>query len=280
MQLASVGIGSEACFGVVEGDRFKDLSGPLRGRCADLRELLGRVAPEEVRALAAGAPSCALSQVRFAPPIPNPDARIFAVGWSYGDHQLETGKPPPERPFFFLKSPWAVVGHDAPIERPAVSEKFDFEGEIAIVVGRGGRHIAPADARAHIAGFALFMDGSVRDWQQHSVTAGKNFDRSSSFGPTIVTADEIPDPGAIQLRTRLNGTQMQAAAFSEMVWDIGELIAYLSTVTALRPGDVISTGTPAGVGHKRKPPVFMRPGDVLEVEATGLGVLRNTVVQE
>ena len=279
MKLASVIIQGKSTFGLVEGDEFVDLGSAIEG-CPDLRSLLARGALQQARQAAAGAPRHALSTVAFAPTIPDAGARMFALGWSYGDHMAETGKAPPEKRFLFSKHPQSLVGHGQPIVRPAVSERFDYEGEIAIVIGKAGRHIAAEDAMQHIAGYTLMMDGSVRDWQQHSVTAGKNFDRSSAYGPWLTTADEIADPGEIMLTTRLNGEIMQQDQFSSMVWGLGALVAYVSTITELQPGDSISTGTPAGVGHKRKPPVFMKPGDFLEVEATVLGTLANRVIEE
>lgn len=205
---------------------------------------------------------------------------IICVHLNYSSRVTEMMLSLPPAPTFFQKPVSSLNAHDAAVVRPTGCKWLNYEGEIAIVIGKAGRHIAAEDAMQHIAGYTLMMDGSVRDWQQHSVTAGKNFDRSSAYGPWLTTADEIADPGEIMLTTRLNGEIMQQDQFSSMVWGLGALVAYVSTITELQPGDSISTGTPAGVGHKRKPPVFMKPGDFLEVEATGLGTLANRVIEE
>ncbi len=282
MKLASVVIEGRPAFGLVEEGGFVDLSALLEGTCADLREFLA--AGDGLRAhaatLAAQAPRVPLSRLTYLPPIPNRDARMFSLGWSYRDHQLETGKEAPTHPFLFSKHPQSMVGHGQPLVRPQASSRFDYEGEVVVVIGTPGRHIPLDRALAHVAGYAIGMDGSIRDWQQHSVTAGKNFDGSSAYGPWLVTADAIADPGAMQLTTRLNGAVMQSSAFGLLAWSVAELVAYVSTITRLEAGDAISTGTPGGVGHKRQPPVFLRAGDVLEVEVSGLGVLRNPVVDE
>lgn len=205
---------------------------------------------------------------------------MFAVGWSYRDHQVETGAAPPTQPFIFQKLPSSMVGHGQPLVKPQASNRFDFEGEIVVVIGKAGRHIALEAAMEHVAGYSILMDGSMRDWQQDSVTAGKNFDPSSAYGPCIVTADEIEDPHRMELVTLLNGVEMQRAHFADMVWGIPALVAYVSTMCQLRAGDAISTGTPSGVGNKRLPPVYLQTDDMLSVEVSGLGVLRNPVISE
>lgn len=281
MQLASVIFEGQRLFGAVTTRGFVDFTSAFAGRCHDLRGWLEGDYRAESAALVerADAP-IALEQLAFLPPIPNADARMFAVGWSYRDHQVETGAAAPQKPFIFQKLSSSMVGHGQHLVRPKVSSRFDFEGEIALVIGKAGRHIAPEDAMAHIAGYAILMDGSMRDWQQDSVTAGKNFDNSSAYGPWIVTADEIADPEAMELVTRLNGQEMQRAHFADMVWGLPALVAYVSTVCRLEVGDAISTGTPAGVGNKRQPPVYLQPHDTLSVEVSGLGVLSNRVVDE
>jgi 2-keto-4-pentenoate hydratase/2-oxohepta-3-ene-1,7-dioic acid hydratase in catechol pathway len=180
----------------------------------------------------------------------------------------------------FSKLPQSLVGHGQALIKPRVSNMFDYEGEVAIIIGKAGRHIAQADAAAHIAGFSIVNDGSVRDLQKQSITAGKNVDASSAYGPWLVTADEIPDPGAMVITTRLNDETMQHSAFSLMAWDLSYLVHYVSTFCRLQPGDSISTGTPGGIGARRSPPRFMQAGDVIEVEVTGIGVLRNVVQDE
>lgn len=281
MKLASVRLHGKNTFGVVRDDGFVDLGARLQGRCADLIALYEQGLLAEARALAATAPADArLDQLEWRPVNPRMDMRMFALGWAYKAHQLEAGKEDLTHPNIFSKHPQSLVGHDRPIVRPRVSDRFDFEGEVALVIGKGGRHIPVAQAMDHVAGYSIVMDGSVRDYQKHSVTAGKNFDASSAFGPWLVTADAIPDPKAMVLTTRLNGEVMQHSGFDLMAWDLAELVHYLSTMCALQPGDVISTGTPGGVGHRREPQIFMKAGDVVEVEVSGIGVLRNAVIDE
>jgi 2-keto-4-pentenoate hydratase/2-oxohepta-3-ene-1,7-dioic acid hydratase in catechol pathway len=280
MKLASVLLNGQPTFGAVTDSGFVDLAPALQGRCGDLRELFAKNLVPEARGIAADAKAVPLDRIRYLRPIPNLDARMFALGWSYADHQQETGKEAPEHPFIFSKHPQAMVGHGELLRRPRGSVRFDFEGEIAIVIGKAGRHIAPEQALEHVAGYTIVMDGSVRDWQLHSVTAGKNFDDSSAYGPYIVTPDAVPAAADMALTTRLNGQQVQHSSFAKMAWGLPELVAYVSTICRLEPGDAISTGTPAGVGNKRKPPLYMKPGDVLEVEVTGIGVLRNEVADE
>jgi 2-keto-4-pentenoate hydratase/2-oxohepta-3-ene-1,7-dioic acid hydratase in catechol pathway len=280
MKLASVILDGTPTFGVVTDTGFVDLAARLQGRCADLRELFARNLVQEAAQIAQRSEAVALERIRFLRPIPNLDARMFALGWSYADHQLETGKEAPQHPFIFSKHPQAMVGHGELLRRPRGSVRFDFEGEIVIVIGKAGHHIPPEQAMEHVAGYTIMMDGSVRDWQQHSVTAGKNFDDSSAYGPWIVTPDAVPPAGEMALTTRLNGTRVQHSTFDRMAWGVAELVTYHSTICRLEPGDAISTGTPAGVGNKRTPPLYMKAGDVVEVEVTGIGVLRNEVADE
>lgn len=281
MQLASVNCEGQHLFGAVTPQGFVDFTSAFAGRCHDLRGWLAGDHRAEAAALVerAAAP-IALERLDFLPPIPNTDARMVAVGWSYRDHQVETAAAAPQKPSIFLKLPSSLVGHGQHLIRPRASNRFDFEGEIALVIGKAGRHIAPGDAMEHIAGYAVVMDGSMRDWQQDSITAGKNFDHSSAYGPWIVTADEIPDPHAMELVTRLNGHEMQRAHLADMVWGLPALVAYVSTIFRLEVGDAISTGTPSGVGSRRQPPLFLQANDTLSVEVSGLGVLSNRVVDE
>lgn len=281
MRLATVKAGGATKFGAVVEGGFIDLSARMRGRCEDIAGLLAGNLIEEALAVVSGAkPDWALDEITFLPPNPKRDARMFALGVAYKDHQLETGRSDAEFPSLFSKHPQALVGHGQPLVRPRISDKFDYEGEIVVVIGKPGRHIPAAAALDHIAGYSILVDGSVRDFQKHSVTAGKNFDASSAYGPWIVTRDEIPDWRKMALTTRLNGREMQKSAFGMLMWDLEFVVNYVSTITRLEPGDAISTGTPAGVGHRRNPPVFMKAGDVLEVEVSGIGTLRNTVIDE
>jgi 2-keto-4-pentenoate hydratase/2-oxohepta-3-ene-1,7-dioic acid hydratase in catechol pathway len=186
----------------------------------------------------------------------------------------------PKQPSMFIRFADTLVGHGGELIRPKVSDNFDFEGELALVIGKGGRHIAAERALEHVAGYTCFVDGSVRDYQKFSVTSGKNFPGTGPLGPWLVTADEIPDPSRLTLMTRLNGREVQRSPTDLLIYAIPQIIAFCSDFTALSPGDIISTGTPEGVGHSRKPPLWMKAGDTLEVEITDIGVLRADVVDE
>ena len=279
MKLATVKAGGQLRFGAIVDCGFIDLQTKFADRCVDLRDLLAKGLVTEAASLCKGAKAdYLLSDIEFLPVNPRLDARVFALGWSYRSHMAETGTDEHEFPVIFSKHPQAIVGHGQPLRYPAPSEKYDYEGEIAIVIGKSGRNIAPERVMDYIAGYSIFMDGSARDYQKHSITAGKNFDASSAFGPWLVTADEIPDPSKMELTTRLNGEVMQHSGFDKMAWELGFLLNYVSTICQLEPGDVISTGTPSGVGSRRDPPRFMKLGDTLEVEVSGIGTLRNKVV--
>jgi 2-keto-4-pentenoate hydratase/2-oxohepta-3-ene-1,7-dioic acid hydratase in catechol pathway len=221
------------------------------------------------------------ADVVLEPVIPQP-GKILCVGINYLEHIREMGREPPDYPVIFVRFPDTLVGGGCDIVAPKASPQYDFEGELAFVIGKTARHVPKARALDHVAGYACFMDGSVRDFQRQTsqFTAGKNFPASGAFGPCLVTAEEIADPAALRLETRLNGAVMQEAPIGDMRFGVADLVAYASTFTRLEPGDVITTGTPSGVGFARQPPVWLKPGDVLEVEVSGIGVLRNTVVAE
>jgi 2-keto-4-pentenoate hydratase/2-oxohepta-3-ene-1,7-dioic acid hydratase in catechol pathway len=229
----------------------------------------------------AGLPRHALDTVTFLPPIPNPD-KIICVGLNYLTHILEGGREPPKQPTIFTRWANSQVGHGQPIIRPNASVTLDFEGELAVIIGQRCRHVPEADAMTVIAGYSCYNDGSVREWQRHSSQfgPGKNFPSTGGFGPYLVTADEAGDVTHASLVTRLNGEEMQRATTDDLVFTIPKLIAYCSTFTQLVPGDVIITGTTGGVGAYRQPPLWMKPGDVVEVEISGVGLLRNPVTQE
>lgn len=222
-----------------------------------------------------------LAAVHLLPPVA--PGRIMCVGLNYADHAAETGLAMPQVPTIFSRFATSVVGPEAALHRPGVSDQFDFEGELAVVIGGAGRHIAIDRALDHVAGYCCFNDGSVRDYQLRTPQwmIGKNFDRSGSLGPALVTVDALP-PGArgLAISTRLNGMTVQSSSTAELIFDVARLVALLSEAFTLEPGDIIATGTPSGVGLARTPPLWMKPGDICEVEIEGLGILRNGVVAE
>jgi 2-keto-4-pentenoate hydratase/2-oxohepta-3-ene-1,7-dioic acid hydratase in catechol pathway len=257
-----------------------DLSVVLGSRFPDLKALLGdaRGLADAQSAAAAATRFLQESDITFAPVIPNPD-KIVCVGLNYHAHRIESQRDETEQPTLFLRVPGSQQGHRQPLLRPAESTKFDFEGEIAVVIGKGGRRISEANAAEHIAGYSCYNDGSVRDWQKHTTqwTAGKNFSRTGGFGPWMVTADEVPAGAVMTLVTRLNGQEMQRTTTDLLIHSIPKQIAYISSFIELLPGDVIVTGTPGGVGVRREPPVFMKPGDTVEIEVDCVGVLSNGI---
>lgn len=264
-------------YGLVEGDGVVDLTQRL-GEYTGVKALLAAGPAKAERFVGRGRADHALADLAFRPVVPDPD-KILCVGINYDAHRAETGRPKSAYPTIFTRFANCQVGHGQPILRPRESERLDFEGEIAIVIGKSGRRIPRERAFDHIAGYACYNDASVRDFQGHTsqFTPGKNFMGTGAFGPWLVTRDEIEDPAGLVLTTRLNGIEMQRAASSEMTFFFDALVTYCSLFTELVPGDVIVTGTPAGVGQARNPPVFMRAGDQVEVEVSGVGVLRNPV---
>jgi 2-keto-4-pentenoate hydratase/2-oxohepta-3-ene-1,7-dioic acid hydratase in catechol pathway len=278
MRLLSFVAGGKACFGAASGDGVVTLNDKISE--PDLRSALAAGAIKAMRAAAQDAkPDHKLGDIKFLPLIPNP-SKILCAGVNYRAHAAEVGRELPKQPSMFIRFSDTLVGHDGELIRPTVSDNFDFEGELAVVIGKAGRHIEAARALDHVAGYTCFVDGSVRDYQKFSVTSGKNFPGTGPLGPWLVTADEIPDPSRLTLSTRLNGRQVQHATTDQLIYSIPQIVAFCSDFTALAPGDVIATGTPEGVGHSRKPPLWMKPGDVLEVEIAGIGILRANVVEE
>lgn len=207
---------------------------------------------------------------------------IWAIGVNYKAHRLEAGSNEQPYPMLFIRIAAAQVGHNEPMIVPKVSNKLDYEGELAVIIGKGGRHIPEEKAFEHVAGYSCYNDGSVRDWQRHNIqfSPGKNFEATGGFGPWMMTSDEFGDPYRQTLSTRVNGEQVQHTEISLMEHKIERIINYLSTIYTLQPGDVISTGTPGGVGYKRQPPLFLKEGDRVEVEVSNLGTLINPVKQE
>jgi len=282
MKLLSFEHDSKRGFGAVVGAGVIDLGAALGGRFADLKSLLeGNALAEAAQALEGRAPDFALADLSLLPVIPNP-GKIWCCGLNYGDHVRETNREVTEQPTFFLRVADSQVGHGQAIIRPPESTQLDYEAEIAVVIGKPGRRIREADAWQHIAGYACYNDGSVRDWQRHTQqwAPGKNFWRTGGFGPWMVTADEIEAHTVMRLRALLNGEVMQDATTDMMLHSIPRQIAYLSTIAPLHAGDVIVTGTPGGVGARRQPPVWLKPGDVIEIEVDRIGTLRNTIADE
>jgi len=252
------------------------------GEHPDLRSAIAAGALDRLGRAAQGRPdSAAWDDIRFLPVIPNPD-KIVCIGHNYEEHRVETQRDRTAHPSVFLRVAASQTGHGAPLLLPRESGHLDYEGEIAIVIGRAGRRIAEQDAWDHVAGYSAYNDGSVRDWQKHTTqfTPGKNFPGTGAFGPWLVTRGEIADGEVLRVRTRLNGSVMQDADTSMMIFPIPRLIAYVSTFTPLAPGDVVVTGTPGGVGARRNPPVWMKAGDRVEIEVSRIGTLVNTVAAE
>lgn len=283
MKLMSYVSHQGAGFGVVQGRHVIDMGQRLGPACPDLKSALDPLWLLRMAELAEHAlPDYDLDALVALPVIPNP-GKIICVGLNYLAHRLEGQHAATAKaPTIFLRTPESQVGHNRPMVCPRESDQFDFEAEVALVIGRRGRRIAPADALNHVAGLSAYNDGSVRDWQLASGqwAPGKNFPATGAFGPWLVTTDELPADRTLSLVCRLNGQEMQRATTDRLMFPFPELISYVSTFTTLEPGDVLVTGTPGGVGMRREPPVWMRHGDVVEVELEGVGVLRNTVVRE
>lgn len=285
MKLLSYSLGGRETWGAVVGDDLFDLATP--SGCATLADFVGNTRYAERDALLRGAQKVArLAEVTLLPVIPRPEKIVCAVR-NYMDHHQEVlaagmQRELSEQPPIFLRVWRSQTAHGAPIVRPRVSESLDWEGELAVIIGQGGRDIAEANAYEHVAGYSIYNDGSVREWQFHAkqIASGKNFESTGGFGPWMVTADEIAPGRALKLETRLNGEVLQSSHTGHMIFNIPRLIHYASTIFTLVPGDVIVTGTPAGVGWSRKPPRFMKAGDVCEVEIEAIGVLRNPIVDQ
>jgi 2-keto-4-pentenoate hydratase/2-oxohepta-3-ene-1,7-dioic acid hydratase in catechol pathway len=285
MKLISYQLNGTDSYGAVTGDRADrvvDLRQIFGERAADLKALIAAdLLAEAATAVGQASATLALSELQLLPVIPNP-GKIVCVGLNYGEHVRETGREITEQPTLFLRVAESQLAHGEDIVLPPESTRLDYEGEIAVVIGRGGRRIAEADAWAHIAGYACYNDGSIRDWQTATPqwTAGKNFWRTGGFGPWMVTRDEIADGRVMTLVTRLNGQEMQRTTTDKLIHSIPRQIAHISAFTPLAAGDVIVTGTPGGVGAKRNPPVWMKPGDIVEIEVDAIGVLRNGIRAE
>ncbi len=283
MKLVSFSVNGISSFGVVKDDGVIDLRRRFRNQGINtLRQFLEADAlSKAAQLLESESADLKLAEIEFAPVIPDPD-KIICIGLNYQDHVSEVGRTVTEKPPLFARWPASQVGHMQPIIKPTISDHFDYEGELAVVIGKTGRHIKPENAYTHVAGYACYNEGSIRDWQRHTsqFIAGKTFANTGSFGPWLVTTDEIANPAALKLETRLNGNTVQSSSTDKLIFDIPSLIAYCSTILPLIPGDVIVTGTPSGVGLKRNPPLWMKEGDTVEVEISGIGTLKNSVLNE
>jgi 2-keto-4-pentenoate hydratase/2-oxohepta-3-ene-1,7-dioic acid hydratase in catechol pathway len=282
MKLLSFKFNDDASFGAVVAGGVLDLKKASGGKYADLKAVIAADALAEMEKLADGAkPDYALDEIDFLPVIPNPE-KIFCIGINYGTHMMETSKVVPEAPMVFARYANSQIGHRQPFLAPPESTRVDWEGEIAVIIGKRGRRIKAADAWSYIAGYAPYNDGSMREHQKKDGqwTPGKNFVGSGPFGPWMATRGEIEDNAKLNLVTRLNGVEVQRATSHDMIYSIPQLIEYVSMWSQLEPGDVFVTGTPGGVGSKRTPPLFMKDGDVIEVEIEEIGVLSNPVVAE
>jgi 2-keto-4-pentenoate hydratase/2-oxohepta-3-ene-1,7-dioic acid hydratase in catechol pathway len=274
MKLASFQIGNSKTLGVIEGEEALDVGSLLNDRYPDLKSVIAADALPAARDAAREAKRYPTADITWLPVIPNP-GKILCIGLNYETHRKETGRSKVENPTVFGRFANSQTGHLANIIRPKVSHDLDFEGELAIIIGKPGRW-------SHIAGYACYNEGSVRDFQRHThqFTPGKNFPETGAFGPWMMTPDELGDVAPLRLQTRLNGQIVQDATIDQMIFDIPRQIEYCSSFTRLEPGDVIATGTPGGVGARRNPPLWLKPGDTVEVEIDRLGVLRNGVADE
>ena len=285
MRLLSFAVGDYVSFGAINGDGIVDLGRLLGEQYPTLGAVLR--AGELHRAVSLGATSkatIALAEIRYLPTIRDPE-KIVCIGINYGNRNAEykDGDEAPKYPSVFMRTPGSLVGHLEPIVNPPESKQLDYEGEIVLVIGKGGRRIAAADALQHVAGLTLMNEGSVRDWLRHSkfnVTPGKNFERSGSLGPWLVTADELEAGSELHLMTRVNGELRQDDTTANLIFPFARLIEYLSSFMRLTPGDLIATGTPTGAGARFDPPKYLRGGDAVEVHVPEIGTLRNVVVDE
>ncbi len=278
MQFVSYLGESGATYGLLVGDGVVDLG--KRGPHGSLKAAitagefmaLGRAAQSEV-------PDVARADISYLPTIPDPN-HVFCAGKNYRDHVAEMGFDLPEYLSLFLKANSTLVGHGGQMICPKVSECLDFEGELCAVIGKETRHVSEAEALDYVAGYTVMVDGSVRDFQKHSVTAGKNFHATGPLGPVMTTAEEIPDPSQLHITTHLNGNVVQDAGTDLLIFDIPYIISYLSKVTVLQPGDIVATGSPEGSGAGRTPPLWMKGGDKLDVEISKIGKLSVDIVDE
>ncbi len=283
MSFVSFEIDGRASYGIWKDEQnWIQAPAAFEAQYPDLKSAIaaGQLQELDRAARASGRPVQA-GQARLLPVIPNP-GKILCVGLNYKSHVAETKRADSEHPAMFTRYADSLLAHGAPMPKPRHTQRFDFEAELAVIIGKGGRAIPQAQAFEHIAGYACFNDGTARDWQRHTHqwTPGKNFPATGPFGPYMATRQEIPDVTQLTVQSRLNGQVMQQASVADLIFTLPVLIEYISGFTPLAPGDVIATGTPGGVGDRREPPVYMKAGDVIEIEITGLGVLRNVITDE
>ena len=281
MKFVSFLLKGQAKFGISDGKNLTDLTGKIKD-ANTLKELISNKGIQEAKEYAKKNPGdISLDQIEYLPVIPNP-GKIICVGLNYSEHVKETGRTVEQNPVIFLRVPESQTAHKQPIQRPKVSTHLDYECEMAVIMDEAGKHIKPENALKHIVGYSCYNESTVRDWQQHTrqFGMGKNFEKTGSFGPHMVLAENIPDYTKLSIQTRLNGKVMQQAKLSQLIFDIPTLISYISKAIPWRAGDVLVTGTPGGVGFKRKPPIFMKEGDQVEVEISEIGILSNIIKDE
>lgn len=283
MRYISFEIAGQQTYGLwSEGESWLQVPSSFQQQFPDLKSV---IAAEKLHEMAnvtkQNGTSVSASNGRLLPVVPNP-SKVFCVGLNYKTHVAETKRADSEFPSIFTRFADSLSAHGALLPKPTHTEKFDFEGELAVIIGKGGRNISQSDALDHIAGYACFNDATARDWQRHTHQwiPGKNFPLTGPLGPYMASRDEITDVTQLTLESRLNGVVMQRASVADLIYTLPVIVAYVSSFTNLNPGDVIATGTPGGVGDRREPPLYMKAGDVIEVEITGLGTLRNVVVDE
>ena len=284
MRYVSFKVDKKDSYGVVTDAGVVDLGGRLKDRYPTLKSLITAGFPQDAAAAAQGPADFSENDIQYLPTIPDA-TNVWCLALNYVEHHDEVQSAGrvqdlPKQPALFMRSIDSLVGHEESLLHPGVSEQFDYEGELAVIIGKPGRNVPEKDALQYVAGYTIVNDGSIRDWQFHTrqITPGKNWYRSGAVGPWMVRADQVPDPHDLRIKTTLNGNTMQDGTTADMVHNINKFISYLSTITLLHPGDVLATGTPSGVGFSRKPPVWMKVGDVCTIEISGIGTLRNKVV--
>ena len=286
MRFVTFEIGGRAGYGLQTAEGVVGLARRFGERAPTLKALIANGLIEEAAQYASEPVDFPLGVVSYLPLIPDP-LHLWCLALNYVEHHAEVESAGrvqelPKKPALFSRAADSMVGHDQPLVAPNASEQFDYEGELAVIIGKRGRHISEADAMDHVAGYSVFNDGSIRDWQFHTrqITPGKNFWHTASLGPALVTPDEIKDVDNLAVKTWLNGELLQDGNTRDMLFKIPAFIAYASTIAPLEPGDVLATGTPSGVGFSRKPPIWMKAGDRCEIEIEGVGRLENPVVGE